>query len=77
MIVIKMLYALIKLAPTVAHVNTVTKRKVQNVSTLTNAKKASVIAKRILNAEIAMGRLNVNVKKGFVKEIAFQTSVMT
>ena len=77
MIVMEMLYALIKLAPIVAHVKTVTKRKVQNVSTLTNAKRAVVIANRILNAEIVMGRLNVNVKKVLVKEIALQTFVMT
>ena len=77
MIVMKMLYALIKLAAIVAHVNAVTKRKVQNVSTLMNAKRAVVIANRILNAEIVMGRLNVNVKKVLVKEIAFQTFVMT
>ena len=67
MIVMKVLYALIKLAPIVAHVNAVTKRKVQNVSTLTNAKRAVVIANRILNAEIVMGRLNVIVKKVLVK----------
>ena len=77
MIVMKMLYALIKLATIVAHVNTVTKRKVQNVSTLTNAKRAVVIANRILNGEIVMGRLNVNAKKVLVKEIALQTFVMT
>ena len=77
MIVMKMLYALIKLAAIVAHVNAVTKRKVQNVSTLMNAKRAVVIANRILNAEIVMGCLNVNVKKVLVKEIALQTFVMT
>ena len=77
MIVMKILYALIKLAAIVAHVNAVTKRKVQNVSTLMNAKRAVVIANRILNAEIVMGCLNVNVKKVLVKEIALQTFVMT
>ena len=77
MIVMKILYAVIKLAAIVAHVNAVTKRKVQNVSTLMNAKRAVVIANRILNAEIVMGCLNVNVKKVLVKEIALQTFVMT